>query len=167
LSHAAVHWAKGQFRWLVLVSASVAVGLSTGLFSLVALALAWGLFAVAVLVHELGHIVAYRALAPDDAPAIFVIRGMRCHVVRKRLTPASDIVVALAGPLAPGIIAVFLIPLLFAPLLWVDAVAPWAPLAFAAWLALAASHALCVALPFGDGATIREGWLLARAERSM
>lgn len=170
-SSAAVHWAKGQVRWLVLASASVVVGVFSGLFSLVALAVAWALFAVSVLVHELGHIVAYRVLAPEDAPAIFVVRGMRCHVIRRRLTPVSDIAVALAGPMAPGIVSIFLMSLLLmslllAPLLGLEAAGPLPTLTFGAWLALAASHAISAALPFGDGATIREGWRLARAERS-
>ncbi|KHL01149.1 hypothetical protein LK10_17040 [Sinomonas humi] len=140
---------------------SLVIGVVTGLHSLVAVATGGLLFALAVLVHEAGHVVAYRALAPLDAPAIFVVRGMRCHLVRMRLVPVSDGAVALAGPLAPAAMAIFFVPLLFA-----DRVAPWLPLVCFAWLALALSHALCAALPFGDGTTIRESWSLARAERS-
>lgn len=155
------HWAKGQTRWATAVLMSLVVGLATRLHSLVALAAGGLLFALAVLVHEAGHVVAYRALAPRDAPAIFVVRGMRCHLVRMRLMPLSDVAVALAGPLAPGGMAIFFVPLLFA-----ERVAPWMPLVCVAWLALALSHALCAALPLGDGATIRESWRLARTERS-
>lgn len=156
-SAAAAHWAKGQLRWAAVASASVVVGLLTGLLSLVAFAFVWALFAAAVLVHEVGHVVAYRALAPPDAPAILVVRGTRCHLVRLRLTPFADVAVALAGPLAPCIVAVPLVALL-----WADGAGPWAPLTFWAWCALALSHAVCAALPFGDGATIREGLRLAR-----
>lgn len=153
--HAAlIHCLTGMSRWAALAFVSSALGFAAGLSSLIALAAGCLLFFAAVLVHEIGHVVAYRALAPRDSPGIMVTRGLRCHLVRKTLAPNADIAVALAGPVAPAIAGSFLIP-----------VATRAPLVFWAWAALALSHAACAALPFGDGETIRDSWRRARGER--
>jgi hypothetical protein len=130
------------------------VGFAAGLSSVIALAAGALLFAAAILVHEIGHVLAYRALAPRDSPGIMVTRGLRCHLVRKTLTAKADLAVALAGPMAPAVVGAFLLP-----------VAAWVPLVFWAWAALALSHAACAALPFGDGETIRDSWRRARDGR--
>ncbi|WP_138419347.1 hypothetical protein [Sinomonas gamaensis] len=141
-------------RCAALALVSSVVGIAAGLSSLIAIAAGGLLFSAAILVHELGHVLAYRALAPADSPGIMVTCGIRCHLVRKTLTPKADLAVALAGPVAPAIAGAFLIPF-----------AAWVPLVLWAWAALALSHAVCAALPFGDGETIRDSWHRARGGR--
>ncbi|MDQ4502772.1 hypothetical protein [Sinomonas sp. ASV322] len=137
------HYARAMFRVFVLLGLVLVAGLGTGLTSLAGLALAGFFLACSILVHELGHVAAYRLLGGSMAPGIAVAKGMRCHLVRRGLPPWRDLLVAAAGPLAPGFLVPFLVPFL-----WV------APLTCGAWLAIALGHALCALWPVGDGVTI-------------
>ncbi|MEA5454629.1 hypothetical protein SPF06_07830 [Sinomonas sp. JGH33] len=151
---ALVHYGLSMSRVVGLLGLVFAAGLGTGATSLAGLALGGLLLVGSALVHELGHVVAYRLAGGPGAPAIAVAKGMKCHLVRRRLSPRRDLLVAAAGPLAPGLLVLPAVPLV-----WI------APLAFAAWIAIALGHALCALCPVGDGLTIWVALAQLRRER--
>jgi len=138
------HQASGMAPLLLAAVATLLVGLasaSSGLAAPAALAL---LVLVSVLVHELGHVVAYRALFGRAAPALVVVRGASCHVVRRADGSRADGAVVIAGGAAPALVALASLPLV--------GVAPY-PVLLGALIAL--GHVAALALPFGDGASLR------------
>jgi hypothetical protein len=138
------HQASGMAPLLLAAVATLLAGLasaSSGLTALGALAL---LVLVSVLVHELGHVVVYRALFGRAAPALVVVRGASCHVVRRADGSRADGAVVVAGGAAPALVALASLPLV--------GVAPY-PVLLGALIAL--GHLVALALPFGDGASLR------------
>ncbi|WP_258799337.1 hypothetical protein [Protaetiibacter mangrovi] len=105
---------------------------------------------LAVPLHELGHLTAYRMIAPR-APAHLASGVVHAALRREPLPRRRDRQVTLAGPLAP--------------LLLVVAAAPAcavAPAEFLAAIAVAVAHALGLVLPTAD----RRAWRAAAPPRS-
>jgi hypothetical protein len=149
----------GLLRAIGTTIAHVGAGLSAGIAAGVAGVLAGGaggrlaltglstvllVVLASVVVHEVGHVVAYRLTRGPAAPAVLVVRGFGTHLVRLAGPAWSDTLVAASGALGP--IAV-------AALLWtLVGVAPFLVLVSTL---VAAGHATALLLPFGDGATLR------------
>jgi hypothetical protein len=72
------------------------------------------LFPLTVIAHEIGHAVAFAALAPRQAGAPMVAAGrwLSAGIDRPRLSPGRDAAVTLAGPLTGMLLGV---PVLLAP----------------------------------------------------
>lgn len=116
-----------------------------GLLGLVVVAHGIALLALALLatvVHELGHLVAYRLAAPS-APALLECDLLRAALHRAPLARRPDRAVTLAGPLAPLVLVAVLLPL--AGALPAEAIAA---------TVVAAAHAGSLALPTAD----RRAW---------
>lgn len=139
------HQATGMAPLLGASVAALVAGVATaslGLGGVAGLALA---LLVSVLVHELGHVVAYRVLFGATAPAFVVVRGAACHIVRRADDSRADVAVVVAGGAAPVVVVLFAaVPL--------AAAAPY-PLFLGALIAV--GHLAALALPFGDGASLR------------
>lgn len=101
------------------------------------------LIPVSILVHELGHIVAFRILAPTT-PGLFVMTRISPRLVRPEIAPVKDIAVSLAGPCAPVLVLGFASPFVFQ-----------SPAEFIAFAILAVSHIMFIFMPHGDGAALR------------
>jgi hypothetical protein len=101
------------------------------------------LILISLPIHELGHICAFRTLHPE-APALFSVKTGRFRLMRGMMPPGQDVGVTLAGPVAP-----FIVPLLLLP------ASSWYPLQF--WLSavVAFSHLSLLARGDGDGAALR------------
>jgi hypothetical protein len=142
--HSIRHNALGMARWWVVIVLCGSVGALAGLPSLAAIAVAAALFLVSILVHEAGHVAAYRHVAGARAAAVVVSAGARCFLIRPVLSGRAERWVVISGPVAPLLVAIALIPLspLAAPLFW-------------SWLAIALGHALLLAFPVGDGVNLR------------
>jgi len=126
------------------LAAALVIGACAGLLAVVALSLTGLALIGAVLVHELGHVLAYRILVGRAAPAVLTVRGASCRVVRLSGRSSADLGVVLAGPFAP---------LLAASLGWpLFALAPAAVLMVTL---IAVGHVAGLALPAGDGLTLR------------
>jgi hypothetical protein len=106
--------------------------------------LALGLFATVV--HELGHITAYR-VATSSGEAIIECDGLRAALHRMPLTRRADRAVTAAGPLAPLLLAAAFAPL--AAVLPAEAVAA---------VLVAIAHAASLGLPSAD----RRAWRQAQ-----
>ncbi len=138
------HQATGMAPLLLAGALTLAAGLASGEVGVAGLAMAALLVLASVLVHELGHVIAYRRLFGATAPALVVVRGAACHVVRRADDSPADVAVVVAGGAAPVVVSLAALPL--AP------VAP-APVLFGALIAV--GHLAALALPFGDGASLR------------
>lgn len=102
---------------------------------------------IAAGVHELGHVVAYRLIAPGGRAA-FRPAGWTVALVRERLPPAADRLVTAAGPCAPVLLVVAAAPL--APVFPAEAVAA---------AVVAVAHLSSLVLPTAD----RRAWREARS----
>lgn len=142
---AAAHYAIGMMPIVSLLAILVPLSFLSGsaLFSWLGITAA--ILLLSTIVHEAGHLLAYRALMGTKAPAIAVASGANCRIVRLRGSSSKDVVVLLSGPLAPLIVSAAFIPWWsFAPGLVLFAVM------------IGIGHASTAALPFGDGAAIRD-----------
>ena len=139
------HQSRGLSGLIALAGATLLAGVATASLGLVGVAGLALLLLGSVLVHEAGHVVAYRLLFGRSAPAIVVVCGARCHVVRVADDSRADVAVVIAGGAAPVLVALATLP--FA------AVAP-APVLLGALVAL--GHLAALALPVGDGASLRQ-----------
>lgn len=93
-------------------------------------------------VHELGHLVAFRALAPAGAPVRVWWSGMNAGLVRQPLPPRRDVLVTLAGPFSPLVLMLVLWPVMgVAELI--------------AFSIVGIGHTLSVFLPGGDRDALR------------
>lgn len=135
---------RGMSLFLLFAASASVAGWLSGSIVLTGLAAAAFVILVSVLVHEVGHVIAYRLLMPRDAPAILVVRGLSCHLVRSTGGPGRDAVIVLAGAIAPVVAAATLLPLYNLASFVV---------AFALLVALA--HVAVLAIPIGDGAALR------------
>jgi len=145
---------SGMAPLLAAAAAALTTGAATGSPGVAgsgALAL---LVLASVLVHEVGHVAAYRILYGPTAPALFVVRGAACRLVRRADDGRSDVAVVVAGALAPAAVAVAALPL-----------AAGAPVAVLLGGLVALGHVAALALPFGDGASLR-AIIRARREAS-
>ncbi len=142
---ALLHFAAGMSLFFVILVATASIGSFLGLPLLSAAAALVAIVLLSILVHEAGHVVAYRILMGAEAPAIAVVKGASCRVIRLRGRPNADALVALAGPIAPIMASAVFLPFwnLAPPLI-----------GFAVLVGI--GHVVSVALPFGDGATVRE-----------
>ncbi len=145
--------ALGQTAWVALVG--IRLPLALFLFGGVGAQLAHqpvlvflsgaGFYLMTSLVlHECAHVLAYRLLAGPEACAVLVRSATRLRVVRVVLPSSRDIMVTLAGPLAPMVV--------------LGGILPWAqnlPLHTAVAGAVALAHLFLLALPFGDGNALR------------
>lgn len=103
------------------------------------------LFLFSVLVHEVGHVTAFRMMSARGTGARVVSSGLSCRLVRPVGTRAVDLVTILAGPFAP---------LALLPILGVLArPAPWL---IWGWAGIAIGHIVVLLIPVGDGATLRD-----------
>jgi hypothetical protein len=140
-----IHNAAGMAPLLALALGAAVLGAGLGSPALVAVGTVAMVCLCSVLVHEAGHVLAFRLLLPRDAPAILVVRGVSCRLVRPSGGTVRDAVVVCAGAAGPLLIAVLLLPAItLAPLL----------VSFAAMVALA--HAAALLIPVGDGAALRD-----------
>lgn len=121
-----------------LVAGAAVLGLAVVAHGIALLAL--GL--LATVVHELGHVAAYRMLSPR-APAVLESELLRAALHREPLTPRADRAVTLAGPLAPLLIVAALVP--FAGAL---------PAELVGAAVVAVAHAASMLLPTAD----RRAW---------
>jgi len=128
----------------VLVAGAAALGLVVVAHGVALLAL--GL--LATVVHELGHVTAYRLLSPRGA-AVLESELLRAALHRESLTRRADRAVTLAGPLAPLLVVVAaLVP--FAGVL---------PAELVGAAVVAVAHAASLLLPTAD----RRAWRQAAA----
>lgn len=104
---------------------------------------------LSVLVHELGHLVAYRILTGPDAPVILSCVDYRAFTVRRGLDPRADAVVSAAGPLAPGALTLAVLPLAATP------IGPLLAPELAAGIILGLAHLGGFLLPGGDRDALR------------
>jgi hypothetical protein len=88
-----------------------------------------------------------------EAPAVVVVRGAACHVVRRADGSRADAAVVVAGGAAPVVTVLAALPL--------AAIAPGVVLLGAL---VALGHLAALALPVGDGASLRE--LVGRRRRA-
>jgi hypothetical protein len=142
---ACLHFAGSMSHFVVAALLILLTGLIFGWVMWWALALAAILILASVVIHEAGHLIAYRLLAGPRAPAVAVASGARCHVIRLRLSPPRDLLIIIAGPIAPMGTAVCALPL-------------WGQASFVVLIAvlIAAGHAVALLIPLGDGASLRE-----------
>lgn len=127
----------------VLVAGAAALGLVVVAHGVALLAL--GL--LATVVHELGHVTAYRLLSPRGA-AVLESELLRAALHRESLTRRADRAVTLAGPLAPLLVVAALVP--FAGVL---------PAELVGAAVVAVAHAASLLLPTAD----RRAWRQAAA----
>jgi hypothetical protein len=99
---------------------------------------------LSMLIHEFGHVVAFRALN-SGAPALFSARVGRFRLIRNALPRSHDIAVTSAGPAAPLLLPVLLLPGY-----------SWFPLQFWISIAVALSHLCLLIRRDGDGAMLRK-----------
>jgi hypothetical protein len=104
------------------------------------------LFFAAVIVHEAGHVVAYRSMGPD-LPAVFSARLGRFRLVRLPLPALQDVTVTIAGPSATLAIPLILLPGY-----------AWWPLQFWAGTIIALAHVSLLLRRDGDGEMLREAF---------
>jgi hypothetical protein len=149
------HFGAGMGLFLCALGGALVIGVATGYLGLAAVAIMGLVLLGSVLVHEVGHVVAYRLLMGRRAPAVMVVRGASCRLVRLTGTSARDAAVVVAGPIAPVVAA---LPL------WV--LFPVAPVPVLLVTLVALGHVVGLVLPAGDGAALRElaGRRAARAE---
>lgn len=99
---------------------------------------------VSSIVHEGGHLVALRLVAGRTSPALLLATPLSARLVWRSTGSAKDILVIIAGPLAPLLVIIpFTRPLIDAPVAGVSAAV------------VAVSHAITLALRSGDGAELR------------
>ncbi|KGJ81777.1 hypothetical protein GY21_01500 [Cryobacterium roopkundense] len=139
------HNAWGMLPWFGAVAALLLCGLVPDIAALAGVGWGLGLFLLSVLVHEAGHVVAFRVVGGPKAAGFLVSRGMRSHLVRPRLSRRADLTIIVAGPLSPLLAVGVLWPVVFA-----------SPVLFVVWCVLALSHALTLLVPVGDGANARD-----------
>jgi hypothetical protein len=139
------HNAAGMSLFLVVAAGALTAGWASGSIALTGLATATVVVLISVLVHEAGHVIAYRLLMPRDAPGILVVRGLSCHLVRAAGGHGRDAGIVLAGAIGPVVAAAALVPLY--------SVASFV-VAFAILVAVA--HVALLAIPIGDGAALRD-----------
>ena len=148
LTSAVVHCVSHYAASLLPVAAAIAglmlIGIAADLPSLIAISLLVVMLMISVVVHEVGHVVVFRLVAGAETTAHMVVRGISFSLVRRPLERNREILVVIAGPLAPLALAVLAVPLSsVGPLLW------WA------WLVFGGGHALTLLFPQGDGANLR------------
>lgn len=132
----------------LVIAALAAIVAATAAAGLVVVAHGVAIVAIVLLagvVHELGHLVAYRALHRAGAAA-FDYTGLRARLQRERLPRGRDRLVTAAGPLAPAAVALCAAPLIAT-----------APAEVVAGLLVGAGHALTLLLPSAD----RHAWRAA------
>lgn len=134
----------GMARWFAASALLCIAGVYLELPSIVALGVFFAMFLCSLLVHELGHVVAFRAVAPRGAHGILVSDGLKCHLVRRVCSRRVERLVVLSGPVAPAVITVVLVGF-----------TPETPWMLGMWLVLCMGHLLTLALPVGDGANFR------------
>jgi hypothetical protein len=139
-----IHNAEGMSLILVAATGALAAGWVSGSNALTGLATAGLLILISVLVHEAGHAIAYRLVMPRGATGILVVRGLSCHLVRAKAGRVRDVAIVLAGAIAPNVVAAALLPLY-----------PIAPFTVAFAILVALAHIAALALPVGDGASLR------------
>lgn len=101
--------------------------------------------AASFVVHETGHVIAFRALAGTTAPITLRITPVSAGLVwRSTGSPARDRAIILAGPVAPLIAAVLVVAATQGNLV-----------VFFASLITAASHLISLGLREGDGRELR------------
>jgi hypothetical protein len=144
LLHALVAFARASGAALAVVAllavAATAVGLVVVAHGIAVLLLVL----LANVVHELGHVIAYRLAAPARR-AQLECDGFRAALHRDRLARRADRAVTAAGPLAPLLLVPALLP--FASTSPAEAVAAGV---------IAAAHALGLVLPTADRRAWRE-----------
>ncbi len=121
------------------VAALTGTGVVTGGADLLGVVVVGGVAGLALLVHELGHV-----LALGRAPAAILLVGGRTSVVHGRGTPGRAVWVALAGPLAAVLLGM---------VLSVVALAEQSP-AIALSACPAVGHALAATVAARDGRTV-------------
>lgn len=139
------HFGAGMGLLLGVLGGALVIGIVTGYLGLAAVAIMGLVLLGSVLVHELGHVLAYRVLIGRRAPAVLVVRGASCRLVRLSGATTPDAVVIAAGSLAPVVAAL--------PLWFLFAQAP--VLVILATL-VALGHVVGLLIPVGDGAALRE-----------
>lgn len=139
------HFGSGMGLILAALVVLLATGAVFGLSALIALATLGLVLVGSILVHELGHVLAYRILMGVAAPAVLIVRGASCRVLRLSGPWWADVSVVLAGPVAPVVVAACAWPLF-----------ELAPPAVLLGALVALGHVVGLALPFGDGAALRE-----------
>lgn len=98
---------------------------------------------LSIIVHETAHGVVFRALAPSES-AIVIVEGCNAALLRRALPGYRELLVVCAGPCAPAILALALVPL---------GASSWLIPAVGAVVAL--GHLATLAIPIGDGANLR------------
>lgn len=139
------HFGSGMSLILATLGVALAVGVAFRLLALIAMASIGLVLAASILVHELGHVLAYRILMGAKAPAVLIVRGASCRVLRLSGPWRADVTVVLAGSAAPVVAAACAWPLF-----------GLAPSAVLLGTLIALGHVVGLVLPFGDGAALRE-----------
>jgi hypothetical protein len=143
-------------RWglvAAVVSALAAVLLQNPVLTVIAAAIA--LFCISLVLHEAGHVAAYRLAAPRSA-GMLVVAGPRFRLVRRPDTSGRDLLITLAGPAATVLLPLALLP-----------AAGTVPISFWLSAAVCSGHLYPLLLPHtGDGLALRQAMTARRKPRS-
>lgn len=129
------------------VGALAAVSAAVGWLLPTVLTVSLLLLLLSVLVHEAGHVAALRVLAPAT-PAVFRVDATGAAVCRPPLASTwREVVVVLAGPLAPALVWILGMAL--------GVVAGGVPAAAVVWTGIVAlGHPVTLLVPVGDTRTL-------------
>jgi hypothetical protein len=97
-----------------------------------------------IVVHEVGHVIAYRLLCGRAAPALLVVRGIDVRLIRRAGRRRHDAVIAASGGLAVLASAALVVPATLGSLPGVALV----------WMFVGLGHVAALAVPVGDGLTL-------------
>ena len=97
-----------------------------------------------ILLHELGHAVAFALVRKRSEQAVLVINRRVAWLVRPAGTRVRELGVTIAGPAAPALLAILSCPLFFED-----------PSLVVGLAVIGMGHVVCLALPAGDGAILR------------
>ena len=139
-AQAAAFFFLGMTRWWLIAAALALLAVVSGILSFFALAIALTLLLLSVVIHELGHVVAFRAFARPSSTAYVVSRGFNCSLIRRAIPNSAELLIVTAGPIAPLLFSFAFLPFLIGPVY-----------VFWFWLALSAGHVMSLFIPVGDG----------------
>jgi biotin transporter BioY len=106
-----VHNLLGMKRWAVATVVLFVLATVLGLPSFTAIGIALLLFFASILVHEAGHVAAFRLVSTAGHVGVLVSRGARCYLVRGVLSRRHEALITISGPIAPFLASTFLLPL--------------------------------------------------------
>lgn len=137
-----IHNLRGMLRTIIILVFLTTLSITFNNVGTLGICIAAAIFLASILLHEAGHVFAFRFVAPRRY-AILVSAGLRCHMVRPALEGWREITVVIAGPIAPML-----------PTIGFLLYARSATFVVYVWGAIALGHVLLLLIPIGDGANL-------------